>query len=123
MGQLVLKRAAASRLSGEWSGDDYEVLCEGAVVGRIMKAAAAAPVGQPWLWTLAYGHDEDRPPTHDVLFCEEHLHCQCVRLSLLANTGHVIAPLANRAQRPAILVRRGRSSFWERYLGRNNMVG
>jgi len=24
--------------------DDYNVLCEGAVVGRIMKAAAAAPL-------------------------------------------------------------------------------
>jgi len=34
-----------------------------AVVGRIMKAAAA-PAGQPWLWTLAYGHHEDRTPTH-----------------------------------------------------------
>ena len=39
------------------------VLCEGAVVGRIMKSAAA-PVGQPWLWTLAYGHHEDHTPTH-----------------------------------------------------------
>jgi hypothetical protein len=36
-----------------------DVLCEGAVVGRIMKATAA-PAGQPWLWTLAYGHHEDR---------------------------------------------------------------
>ena len=44
MDQLVLKHAAASRLSGEWSDDDYDVLCEGAVVGRIMKAAAAAPL-------------------------------------------------------------------------------
>jgi hypothetical protein len=35
------------------------VLCNGAVVGRIMKAAVA-PVGTPWLWTLAYGHHEDR---------------------------------------------------------------
>ena len=33
------------------------------VVGRIMKAAAA-PVGQPWLWTLAFGRREDRAPTH-----------------------------------------------------------
>jgi hypothetical protein len=41
MDQLVLKRAAASRLSGDWSEDDYDVLCQGAVVGRIMKAAAA----------------------------------------------------------------------------------
>ena len=59
MGQLVLTRAAASRLSGEWSDDDYDVLADGIVVGRIMKAATA-PVGQPWLWTLAYGHHEDR---------------------------------------------------------------
>ena len=26
--------------------------------------SAAAPVGQPWLWTLAYGHHEDHTPTH-----------------------------------------------------------
>jgi hypothetical protein len=64
---LILKRAAASRLSGEWSEDDYDydVLCEGAVVGRIMKAAA--PVGQPWLWTLAYGHHEDLARPHTAI--------------------------------------------------------
>jgi hypothetical protein len=38
---LVLQRASASRLSGEWSDDDYDVLAEGIVVGRIMKAPAA----------------------------------------------------------------------------------
>ena len=63
MDALILKRAAASRLSGEWSEADYDVLCEGEVVGRIMKAAAA-PVGTPWLWTLAYGHHEDRTPIY-----------------------------------------------------------
>jgi hypothetical protein len=42
--RLILKRASASRLSGEWNDDDYDVLCEGAAVGRIMKAAAAAPL-------------------------------------------------------------------------------
>ena len=26
--------------------------------------ASAAPVGTPWLWTLAYGYHEDRTPTH-----------------------------------------------------------
>jgi hypothetical protein len=26
--------------------------------------AAAAPAGQPWLWTLAFGQHEDRTPTH-----------------------------------------------------------
>ena len=60
---LVLKRASASRLSGEWNDDDYDVLAEGVVVGRIMKAAAS-PVETPWLWTLAFGHREDRTPTH-----------------------------------------------------------
>jgi hypothetical protein len=63
MDQLILKRASASRPSGHWYDDDYDVLCEGEVVGRIMKAAAA-PVGQPWLWTLAYGFHGDRTPTH-----------------------------------------------------------
>jgi hypothetical protein len=60
---LILKRAAASRTSGEWREDDYDVVADGIVVGRIMKAAAA-PEGTPWLWTLAYGHRRDRRPTH-----------------------------------------------------------
>jgi hypothetical protein len=58
---LVLKRASASRPSGEWNDDDYDVLADGAVVGRIFKGHAA-PVGAPW--TLAFGHHEDRTPTH-----------------------------------------------------------
>jgi len=60
---LVLKRASASRSSGEWSDDDYDVLAGGVVVGRILKSVAA-PVGMPWLWTLAYGHHEDRTPIY-----------------------------------------------------------
>jgi hypothetical protein len=56
---LVLKRASVS----QWNDDDYDVLAEGVVIGRIMKAAAS-PVETPWLWTLASGHHEDRtPPT------------------------------------------------------------
>ena len=42
---------------------DFDVLADGVVVGRIVKAAAAI-VGTPWLWTLGYGHHEDRSPTH-----------------------------------------------------------
>jgi hypothetical protein len=60
---LVLKRASASRPSGEWNDDDYDVLADGAVVGRIFKANAA-PVGMAWLWTLAFGYHEDRTPAH-----------------------------------------------------------
>jgi hypothetical protein len=60
---LILKGASASRPSGEWNDDDFDVLADGMVVGRIMKAYAA-PVCVPWLWTLAYGHHEDRTPIY-----------------------------------------------------------
>ena len=63
MSSLILKSASASRPSGEWNDDDYDVLADGAVVGRIMRAKAA-PVDAPWLWTVAFGHHEDRTPTH-----------------------------------------------------------
>jgi hypothetical protein len=63
MTTLILKRASASRPSAEWSEDDYDALADGAVVGRIFKANAA-PVGAPWMWTLAFGQHEDRTPTH-----------------------------------------------------------
>ena len=62
MQSLILKRASASRPSGEWNDDDFDVLADGAVVGRIFNAAAS-PVGTPWMWTLAFGHHEDRTPT------------------------------------------------------------
>jgi hypothetical protein len=38
---LILKRASASRPSGEWNDDDFDVLANGAVVARIFKANAA----------------------------------------------------------------------------------
>jgi hypothetical protein len=41
MTTLILKRASASRPSGEWNDDDFDVLADGAVVGRIFKANAA----------------------------------------------------------------------------------
>ena len=48
---LILKRASASRPSGEWNDDDFDVLADGAVIGRIFKANAA-PVGSPWMWAF-----------------------------------------------------------------------
>ena len=63
MSTLILKRASASRPSGEWKDDDFDVLADGFVVGRIFNAAAA-PVGTPWMWTLIYSNHEDRSPTH-----------------------------------------------------------
>ena len=63
MSGLILKRASASRPSGESSDDDFDVLADGAVVGRIFNANAA-PVGSPWMWTLIFPHHEGRSPTH-----------------------------------------------------------
>jgi hypothetical protein len=60
---LLLKRAAISRLSGEWGDDDYDVLADGVVVGRIFNVNAA-PVGASWMWTLLLEHHKDRTPTH-----------------------------------------------------------
>jgi hypothetical protein len=57
---LILERASASRPSGEWSDDDYDVLADGVVVGPIMKPRR----GMSWMWTLAFGHHEDRRSTH-----------------------------------------------------------
>jgi hypothetical protein len=57
------QEATASRPSGEWNEDDFDVLADGVVVCRIFKANAS-PVGMSWMWTLAFGHHENRTPTH-----------------------------------------------------------
>jgi len=54
--RLILKRASASRPSGEWRDDNYDVLVSGEVVGRIM-LLPAAPQDRPWMW--ASGHNGD----------------------------------------------------------------
>jgi hypothetical protein len=61
---LILKRASACRRSGQWRDDDYDVLVDGAVVGRIMHVGAGAPERAPWFWGLAYGHHRDRTPIY-----------------------------------------------------------
>jgi hypothetical protein len=67
MPALILKRASASRTSGEWSDDDYHVLADGAVVGRI-SLTPDAPQNRQWLWTLAHGRHKGRgyEPTREV---------------------------------------------------------
>jgi hypothetical protein len=39
MTQLILKPANASRSSGQWSDEDYDVIADGKVVGRIYEDA------------------------------------------------------------------------------------
>jgi hypothetical protein len=38
---LLLKRPSASRPSGEWNDEDYDLLADGIVVGHIMRVHAA----------------------------------------------------------------------------------
>jgi hypothetical protein len=56
MTSLFLKRASASRSSGEWRDDNFDVLEDGVVVGRIFKVPVA-PQDRPWMW--ASGHNGD----------------------------------------------------------------
>jgi hypothetical protein len=58
---LLLKRASLSRPSGEWNDDDFDVLADGVVVGRILKVSA----------TLAFGQHEGRTPTHGYAAARE----------------------------------------------------
>ena len=62
-GPLILRCASKSRPSGEWNDNDFDVLADTVVVGRIVKANAA-PVGKPCMWMLLYGYHRDRSPTH-----------------------------------------------------------
>jgi hypothetical protein len=54
---LILKR---SPIAPDF---DYDVPENDVVVGRII-LSPAAPDSRPLMWTLAYGHHEDRSPTH-----------------------------------------------------------
>jgi hypothetical protein len=53
---LILKHASASQPFGHWRDDDYDVLEDGVVVGRISKEQVAPP-DRPWMW--ASGHSAD----------------------------------------------------------------
>jgi hypothetical protein len=55
MSSLILTRASVSRPSGQWREDDYDVLENGVVVGRIFCLDAVGPQGRPWMW--ASGHN------------------------------------------------------------------
>jgi hypothetical protein len=61
---LLLQQVLKSRAGAE-EPDDYDVIggADGLVIGRIFKATTA-PAGTPWMWTLTYGQQEDRTPTH-----------------------------------------------------------
>ena len=82
----------------------------------------------PRIASLGRRYAEFKRPTdgQHILFREDQLADPlpvCTQLPLLAHVGHVLARLTNGVQRATALVGSGRSRFWERYSGRNNMVG
>src|SRR5262245_20792601 len=60
MSSLILKRTSALRPSGQWRDNDYDVLEDGKVVGRIFHLEAAAPEGRPWMWASGHGGHIER---------------------------------------------------------------
>src|SRR5215467_6680281 len=56
MSPLILKRGDPSRRRD----NDYDVLEDGKVVGRIFHLEAAAPEGRPWMWASGHGGQIER---------------------------------------------------------------
>ena len=56
LGSLILRRASTSRLSGQWSDDEANVLENGVIIGRIFKVPIA-PAEPLRMW--ASGHNGD----------------------------------------------------------------
>jgi hypothetical protein len=53
MTALILKRARASRSSGEWKDEDYDVLADGKVIGRILEEGSRfGPPELRWGWSI-----------------------------------------------------------------------
>jgi hypothetical protein len=63
MATLILKRASASRSSGQWRDDDYDVLEDGVVVGRITKEQVA-PKDRPRMWATTATSSAARTATN-----------------------------------------------------------
>jgi hypothetical protein len=50
---LILKRASASASSGQWKDEDYDVLADGKVVGRILESGSEfEPPELRWGWSI-----------------------------------------------------------------------
>jgi hypothetical protein len=98
---LILKRASASRPSGEWNNDDFDVLADGAVRLPHLEGPRCASLGTPWMWTLDFWHHEDhedRTPTHGYQPTREAAmrHHDVMRLSPLTRSQR---PCAEHRQR------------------------
>jgi hypothetical protein len=65
MTSLTLKRAAVSRRSGQWQHEDYDVLADGKVIGRILEEGSRfGPPELRWGWLIT--ESDARTPEHLV---------------------------------------------------------
>jgi hypothetical protein len=55
MSPLILKRAPIG-----WNHDDFDVLEDGVVVGRIFFLDAVGPQGRPWMWVSGHNGEIKR---------------------------------------------------------------
>jgi hypothetical protein len=63
MNALLLQRVG--NRSPVQGADDYDVLGpEGWVIGRIFLRRSPSAEEVTWIWTMVYGFDEERTPTH-----------------------------------------------------------
>jgi hypothetical protein len=49
---LILKRANSSRPDGQWSDEDYDIIADGKVVGRILQENTSGPPELRWVWSV-----------------------------------------------------------------------
>jgi hypothetical protein len=49
---LILKRAKVSRRDGQWKDEDYDVLADNKVVGRILQCDTLGPLDLRWVWSI-----------------------------------------------------------------------
>jgi hypothetical protein len=53
MTNLILKRGKLTRSSGQWQDEDYDVLADGKVVGRILEEGSRfGPPELRWGWSI-----------------------------------------------------------------------
>jgi hypothetical protein len=51
--RLTLKRPSASRSFGQWKDEDYDVLADGKVIGRILEEGSRfGPPALRWGWSI-----------------------------------------------------------------------
>ena len=62
MSDSLILKCTFGPAGGPGMTEDYDVLHDGSVVGRVFKDDGMT--GRPWFWGMGYGHHRDRHPGH-----------------------------------------------------------